>query len=230
MKRLTILAVAVFSMVLTGCSDDGDGGNVPPAFSVYGVMAYVGGNWGVKLKWDGVAGASGYTIYESVDGATYTALSTVGSTTPPVPPSLESNYQTANEGQERWYYVTAWVDSQETAASTIVHARPLLTQYDAITGQSPPDGATGVSTTPTISWDTYAGASSYGLDFWRENPSGTVGILTEILGIASPSWTGAASAGWTCNVTMYVFDAEGWCIASNQIFSDGSVPSFTIAP
>lgn len=146
------VGIALSLVFTAGCGDDGNGGGAsvdPPSW----VMGFHPGGTEVGLMYGGQTRPTEYNIYESPDGGTYSLLATV--------PGSQPVYVTGYTGtDDRWYYVTAVQDGVESAPSEVVRAQPSITTH-TMTIVSPSDGQTGVSRTPTISWDPVSGAESY---------------------------------------------------------------------
>ena len=111
-----------------------------------------------------------------------------------------------------------------------------------MTGLSPFEGETGVSGTPTFSWDPYPGATTYVI--WLSDTSGETGVwgirtLSAVTSIDYGSTSGTilqppteypllpnTTYGWY----LLALDSNNWCISDNRLPGGTPLDTFTTGP
>jgi hypothetical protein len=159
------------------------------------------------LSWSAVSGADSYTLQVCNDSSCLSSTAYAA--------GIASNQWTVspalNGGTQYWWRVWAGNSSCGSGPSSAIWkfttcttpATPMLT--------SPANGATGVSTTPTLSWSAVSGAVSYTLQVCSDSNCTNV-VATA--GIASNQWT--VSSALSANTKYY------WRARANNSCGPGS--------
>jgi len=118
------------------------------------------------------AGIKGFRFYSSTDQfGPYTLLASV-----PIQMWAESAYSRFYDYDpdltpgipSKYYAFSAWTDEGESSINIKVRVTPL----DKFILVSPPNGATGVGTTPTFTWQPVANAHEYNIEVYRKDNYG----------------------------------------------------------
>ena len=136
------------------------------------------------ISWNAVTGATGYRVYELVNGQAVQVGSTTGTT------SLTLSNLTP--GTTDYFYVTASNGSSSASSGWVSVVMP-----SAATLSAPSAVATATSsTTGTLSWSALAGATGYEIVYWN-------GFQAVLLGTVGASTTSVSISGLTAGATTY---------------------------
>lgn len=161
-----------------------------------GLTATAGDNT-VTLAWSTSTGATGYRVYRSADGATFTYLTQTSS----------ASYadSTVVNGTSYWYAVSAYNAAGESVQSAAVTTKPLPPLPAVPTGVQ-----TSVSgTTVTLSWAAVSRADGYRI---YKNGSSTVLVQT-----AGTSTTDPIAVGGTASYTVSAYNLAGESAQSSPV-------------
>ncbi len=203
-------------------------------FQVTPQAAPTGGNLWVQLVWsprydfsgipDGIP--YGYRIYRSFDGFSFTAIGTVAAS--------ETAFVDASSelapGKKVYYRMTAFIGDQESKPSNVLSTTPL--EAFTVSLVSPGDNATGVSVTPTFSWQASATVSPYhyyAAALW-DTVSGEMAFLTNnpvmaLENITQWTWNQDGSFNGTAFETLQKGRSYEWQVIEAYALDDPQNPT-----
>ncbi len=176
----------------------------------------------ITAQWP--SGCSGLKLYQSADKAVWHDTGLIPT------PRFGSGDFTFELPSSAYFRVTALAGGLESPPSQKVHARPFEVETSGIVIDTPPEGATGVSQTPTISWHPAWTQSvtlqRYGLKvidpatgdvMWSpttaQNPPQTSLLYGQTGGVLSGPATPLAR-GTAYSILLGAFDNENWMFAT----------------
>ena len=183
-----------------------------------------------QLVWQNTSGADSYEVEVSTDSDFSPLIfeqSGIAGTSLTLPMSLQSDtryywrVRASNEIGDGPFSNSRWFRTIESSPSQVSLA-------------SPADGATGVSTTPTFSWQSTAGAGSYTLEV--SGSSGFASFVIQVSGLTSSSFTPAnplvngALLYWRVRATNSVGDGPNSSVRQFTTLIGGPTQVTLISP
>lgn len=179
-------------------------------------------------------GATAFNLYSSSDGNNFTKVAQITSD------QLFHIWVLFRRtvSSLTYFYITAENASGESPPSLLIFADPSRVAWGGVTGLTPSDGQTGVSTTPTLSWTAVPGAVAYGVgvdDPVLDHTIYTVGVSSSVTSIPYGQTSGpGVMAGWaevsslspgrSYKWEVHAIDATNWAFACTA-----PRPTFTTA-
>ena len=209
---ISLLAVI---LVCCGCGDGG-GSTVPSApTQVFAVDAPV------MVFGVGVDGADGYRLYQSTDGSSWTqdpSSAIILDGDPDFYPSRCFGFVTSNSTTDVYYKVCAYNANGESADSPTMHAEVVsdfTTSAFLIT--SPSDSASGVSTSPSLAWNSPGSVLGYfvhieygSTESWDYFVSANSHQFGSTVGLVCGKYGPALPAGEALTMTVTAIDFDRW--------------------
>ena len=175
--------------------------------------------------WDAVTGADSYEV-QIAD--TQSALSSA----PPATTSDASYTPTAPLTNNQTHYWRVRARDADGQFGPWSAARSISVAWGAVSGLSPSDGSTIVDTTPTISWNTVAGAVSYEVQLGDDRSSTEAAVPAEVTTAEYPV-TSALANNQTHYVRVRAVDGDGqrgpWSAMSSFAVAWGEVSGLSPA-
>jgi len=167
------LSLMLFGLSLLSCDGDNDKGVTPttiPAAPSTSIALHSADDPGSSfiIILTTVSGATGYRLYESDDGTTYsevigTNIETMGS----------FGYALQTSATDKYFHVRAYNTAGESEPGPVIFAEPDNYSSSGNFITAPADGATGVSLTPLIELSAVTGASKYALSVYTTGEGGS---------------------------------------------------------
>ncbi len=202
--RSSIIMLMLFGMV-SACGGGGGGGTAPPTGpSIPASLTATGSLHNIHLSWTASTGGNltGYNLYKSTDGSTFTNINSALVTTTSYDDTIASP---AGDGVLYYYQVTAMGDVESAASNTVstVHGTRLAASYAAgfttVVADSPyvAEGTVvvdGGGVTVATGTKLYMMDNS-SLDILKHNPLIVNGLFRILASTSSPATLTAHAAG-----------------------------------
>ncbi len=187
----------------------------------------------VELICKASAGATAFNLYSSSDGNNFTKVAQI--TSDQLFHIWADFRQTVSS--LTYFYITAENTAGESPPSQLIFADPSRVAWGGVTGLTPSEGQTNVSTTPTLSWTAVPGAVAYGIgvdDKVLDHTVYTVGVSSSVTSIPYGQTSGpGVLAGWAEVSSLSPGRAHWWEVhaidATNWAFAYSNHVNFTTA-